>query len=141
MLYHLLIPGCGNPGDTLMARVKVSEVKEIIPTDLDDLIIVPFVTAANLTVTKLLGNSTVLSSAQLKEIERWLTAHLIACTRERQAKSESAKDAKIEYQGVTGEGLMSTFYGQTCMVLDTSGVLKSKMGKRVVTLTAVTSFE
>ena len=63
-------------------RVNVNEVKEILNTSIDELNITAFIKAANLTVTELLGSDTTLSDDQLKEIERFLAAHFIACTRE-----------------------------------------------------------
>lgn len=125
-----------------MARVLASEVKEILDTDLSGAALEAFIVAANLTVTDLLGSSTVLSSSQLKEIERWFTAHLVACTREQQAKSEKvAGEASITYQGETGKGLDSTFYGQQVKILDTSGVLAASLGKKKASIYAVTSFD
>lgn len=126
----------------IMARVLASEVKEILDTDLSDVIVGTFITAANITVTKFLGTSTVLSSVQLKEIERWFSAHLIACTREQQAQAEEvAGETNIKYQGKTGMGLDSTLYGQQVKVLDTSGVLAANLGKKKATIYTVTSFD
>jgi hypothetical protein len=76
----------------------------------------------------------------LKEIERWFTAHLIAATRDQQPQAEKDGGASITYQGKTGMGLNSTYYGQTVKTLDTTGAL-AKVGKRVITFHAVTSFE
>jgi hypothetical protein len=123
-----------------MPRVITAEVKEIIDTNLTDIQVQPFIKAANATVTKLLGTTTDLSSTQKKEIERWLSAHLIACTKERQAKAEKTVDASITYQGETGQGIKSTHYGQTAADLDTTGKL-ANLGKRKVSLTAVESFD
>ncbi|MEE9356491.1 MAG: DUF4054 domain-containing protein [Methylococcaceae bacterium] len=123
-----------------MARVFADEVKEIIDTSLSDDVIGAYIQAANLTITKLLGSSTALSDDQKKEIERWFTAHLMACTREQQAKAEKAGEASITYQGKTGEGIKSTHYGQMCLVLDTTGILAASLGKRKISITAVTSF-
>jgi len=123
-----------------MPRVIAAEVKEIIETDLTNIQVQPFIKVANATVTKLLGTTTDLSDTQKKEIERWLSAHLIACTRERQAKAEKAGGASITYQGETGQGIKSTHYGQTAADLDTTGKL-ANLGKRKVSLAAVTSFD
>ena len=65
------------------------------------------------------------------EIERWLAAHMLASTREQQSKSEKAGSAAVVYQGVTGVGLKSTFYGQTVLTLDTTGGFSSLGGKAV----------
>lgn len=121
-------------------RVTSDEVKEILDTSLGDASIEAFIRAANLTVTKWLGSSA-LSDAQLKEVERWLSAHFIACTRERQIKSEQAGDANITYEGKTDTGLDASFYGQQVKVLDTTGILAGQVGKRQATVYAVESFD
>lgn len=122
-------------------RVLPAEVKEIINTSLSEPTITSFIDGANLTVTALLGDSTVLSTAQLKQIELWYTAHLIACTRERQVHSRKAGQATDVYEGTTGKGLDATMYGQVCKALDTTGVLAADSGKKVATIYAITSFE
>lgn len=113
-----------------MARVTAAEVKEIINTSLSELQVSPYITSANVYVTDRLGTST-LAAATLKEIERWFTAHMIATTRERVAKSEEAGGARIEYIGQFGEGLKSTPYGQMCISLDTTGLLAQEGKKKI----------
>lgn len=122
-------------------RVTAAELQEIISTSLSESVLDAFITGANLIVTEHLGDSEELSSAQLKEIERWLSAHLLACTRERQAKSENVKDASISYMGDSGKGLDATLYGQQVKLMDTSGVLAEVVGKKRATLYAIRSFE
>ena len=122
-------------------RIGPDELKEIIETELDDSVLEAFIGAANITVTEHLGDSTILSDAQKREVERWLAAHFLACTRERQASREGADKASITYQGETGMGLDSTHYGQIVKTLDATGILAGVVGKRKATLLAVTSFE
>ena len=122
-------------------RVLPAEVKEIINTSLSDPTIVSFIDASNITITALLGDSTVLSSAQLKQIELWFCAHLIACTRQREKQSERTGQASASYSGMTGKGLDATMYGQMCKALDTTGVLAADSGKKVATIYAITSFD
>ena len=109
-------------------------------TSLSDSVIDAFIKPANLTISELLGDSG-LSADQLSEVERWFTAHLIACTRTLQPKSEGVLDATITYQGRTDMGLDSTFYGQQCKLLDTTGTLAAKLGRRSATIFAIPSFE
>jgi hypothetical protein len=123
-----------------MARVTTEEVKEIISTDLEDIIIDVYITGANQIVSSKLANSG-LSTATLKEIERWLTAHMIANTKNRMTVKEKLGEASIEYiVGKYGSGLSSTPYGQTVLLLDTSGILGSS-GKRAASITAIRSFD
>jgi len=125
----------------MSARVTESEVKEIIDTDLTD--ITAFITAANLTVTKRLSSG-VLSADQLKEIERWFTAHLIAGTNRdmgaRDVDKEKTLDAEVTYAGKTGMGLEATRYGQVVLTLDSTGKM-AQSGKGDVFFKAVTSFD
>ncbi len=122
----------------MTARVEASDVKAIIETSLTEVQMEAYITASNLTVTKILGTSDVLSEEQLFEIERWFTAHLIACTRERQIKSERAGDAEATYEGKTAMGLDATFYGQQVKVIDTSGLMSAQIGRQPMSVFAIT---
>jgi hypothetical protein len=114
----------------MAVRVTATEVKEIINTSLTDAQVTPYITSANVYVNARLVNTT-LAEDTLKEIERWMTAHMIAVTRERMAESEEAGGAKIVYVGEFGEGLKSTSYGQMCISLDTSGLLAAEGKKKI----------
>lgn len=122
-----------------MGRTTATEVKAIIATELADSIIDTFIGMANRVVTDHLGANTDLSAAQKQDIETWLTAHLVASTREQQAQAEQAGDARITYQGETGKGLEATFYGQQVMMMDTTGTLANAIGKKAVTVLAITT--
>lgn len=127
----------------MTSRVVPEEVKEIIETELSDTSIETFINAANLTITKILDGADI-SSDQLKEIERWLTAHLIACTMERQVSKEALGQASVSYTGITQMGLNATLYGQQVKILDTTGLLaqqESQQGKLLASITAVKSFD
>ena len=121
-----------------MARVTATEVKQILDdSELDDTIVDAFIKGANALVNQSLGTGT---SDLLTEIERWIAAHLIASTRERQAKKEGAGGASIEYTGVYGSNLALTSYGQMALTLDTTGVLAS-LGGKSAKITAIKSFD
>ena len=101
-------------------RVVPDEVRAIMPeTTLDDLIIETYITSAHVWVDSLLV--TKYDEEVLKEIERWMSAHMIAMTQERQAKEEGAGGAFIKYTGDWGEGLLGTSYGQMVYNLDVFG--------------------
>jgi len=125
----------------MTVRVTSEEVKQIIDTDLADAIVDAYILGANYAVTEVLGDDTDLSDGHKKEIERWLTAHLIASTREQQIQKAGAGGANVTYQGMTGKGLEATLYGQQVLALDTTGKMMATMTKRKASLTAVTSFE
>lgn len=109
----------------MTVRVSATDVKAIIETELVDNIIDVYILSANTLVNTALGSGT---SDILKEIERWLTSHLIAISKERQASKEGAGGANIEYAGSYGEGLKSTSFGQMVLTLDTTGKMASLNG-------------
>lgn len=106
-----------------MPRVTGAEVKEIIDTSLTDAQVAPFIAAASAMVDQYLGDAG-LSDALLKEIERWLSAHLVA-VRDPRAQSKGVGDLRIQYRGRTGLGLDATLYGQQVKALDPTGALAS----------------
>lgn len=115
-----------------MSRVTAEEVLAIMDNVvLDDVIVEAYILGAESFITENLLDSG-LEETSLKEIERWLSAHLIAVTRERQSKKESAGKASIEYAGVWGEGLTQTSYGQTAIALDSTGTLSNLSKKKVI---------
>jgi hypothetical protein len=59
----------------------------------------------------------------MKEIQRWMTAHLIASTIDRQAIMEKAGPAEQEFSDIFDEGFKSTTYGQMAISLDPTGIL------------------
>ena len=112
-----------------MAAPRVSEcdVQAIIETNIENLR--PFIVSADTMVTEYLSSSG-LSDALLKEITKWLAAHMVASV-DRREKSESFGDASRSFDGQTGMGLDATMYGQQAKLLDTTGTLAT-IGKRKV---------
>lgn len=104
-----------------MARVTESEVKEVIPTDLT---ITSFIDNANLFVTNTLSGVG-LSSATLTMIELYVAAHLVAITINKgNVKNERIGESQKTYSTpFILNGLKGTKFGQTALMLDTSGVL------------------
>ena len=123
-----------------MARTTVAEVKQIMDTALTDPQINAYISVSTSIVTDVFVNNTTLGDVRLEEIERWLTAHLIASTRERQTTEEWIGDVKIKYAGTFGEGLKSTTYGQMVLFLDSTGLI-AKLSKKAVRILAIESFE
>ena len=115
-------------------RVTDEEVKEILDAKTTVGDTTPFITAANQIVTdRLVGKG--LSTDQLKEIERWLAAHL-TCSKEQQPGREKAGEAEATYRGKDGLGLDTSLYGQNVKLLDSSGTLSS-LGKRGAFIEAI----
>jgi hypothetical protein len=99
-----------------------------------------FIVAANALVNKVFSGDTTIGVTLLKEIEKYLTAHIVSSTIRRMGKEEEIQDARIVYTGTWKEGLSSTPYGQTVLTLDTSGKM-AKAGKAVASIKAITSFD
>ena len=119
-------------------RVTATEVKEILnDSTLSDTIVDAYILGANSLVNSALGTG---DTALLKEIERWMAAHMIASTRERMAQEEGAGGAYIKYLGTGGQELSSTPYGQMVLTLDTTGAMAS-LGLKKASIRAVTSFD
>lgn len=119
----------------MATRVTADEVEEIIDTDLGSSRIEAFITGANEMVNEFLTGQG-LSDSLLKEIERWLAAHYIAATFERQATKEKAGPVEQQFSDVFGENLKSTTYGQTAAQLDPTNKL-SNAGKKAINVIAV----
>jgi len=121
-------------------RVTATEVKQIITTTQEDYIIDVFIESANLLVTSILADSG-LSSDLLKEIERWLSAHFLSMSFERQTIREEIGGDTSEQYSKLGHGLSASTYGQTVKMLDTTGMMDAAINKKMASITAVTSFE
>ena len=103
-------------------RTDTASVKAILVTGLTDEEIMPIIGMANRIVTNKLGGES-LTAAVLQDIETWITAHIIASTKERQFSEEKIDDISVKYQGTFGDFLKSSTYGQMALMLDTSGKL------------------
>jgi len=122
----------------MAVRTTATAVKQILDNSaLSDAIVDAYIVGANTLVNEVLGTGT---SDILTEIEKWLTAHMISCTRERMAKKEGAGGAYIEYTGEYKQNLSSTSYGQMVLVLDTTNAFAA-LGGMSATIFAVPSFD
>ena len=120
----------------MATRVTPSDVKEIIDTDLTDTRVQSFIDSASALIDATIADR--LTDTLLTEIEKWLSAHLIATTNERQLRSGTAGPAKADYFGKDGVGLDSSTYGQQVRMLDTTGKLyQLSSGKAKATLQAL----
>jgi hypothetical protein len=122
-------------------RTTVDDVINILDnTSLDDDVIEGYINSANVFVTATLG--TTLTVAVLTEIEKWIAAHMITMTRERQSKEEDAGSAKIKWSGEWGKGLLFTSYGQMAVSMDTTGALNNiAKGKSNAWIYAIPNFD
>jgi hypothetical protein len=118
-----------------MPRVVVTDVRAIMEsTTATDAVINVFITSANALVNQVFGDSNVSTIAT--EIERWLTAHMIAISIERQAAKEGAGGATIEYAGNWDKFLDMTSFGQMVKSLDVTGQM-AVLGKAALRTFAI----
>lgn len=112
----------------MAARVTATEVLEVMPstTALTSTTILPFITSANVFVTDALTDAG-LTDETLKEIERWLSAHMATVVEDRISKEEGAGGAYIKWAGKWEDELSSTQFGQMVLMLDTSNTLRNLM--------------
>ena len=111
------------------ARVSALEVREVVTTAADDdTILGSYVDTAHLLVdTYLIGGTCQHSDAILKKIELYLAAHFTALSEGAGAvRYSKIGDAAESYNtDMLGDGLRSTTYGQTAIMLDTCGILSN----------------
>lgn len=81
--------------------------------------LIPFITAANALVTEV---CTTLDETRLELVERWLSAHFYT-NRDPRITAERAGPVSANYQSAVALNLATSHYGQTAMLLDTSGAL------------------
>ena len=121
--------------------VTATEVKAIMDNcTITDTVVDTFITAADALVVEVFSEDTEIGDEMKKEIERWFTAHMLACTLHRSTKSESVGGVSVQYTGEFREYLSSTPYGQMVLQLDFTGKM-GNIGKRAASMFAVTSFE
>lgn len=122
-----------------MARRTTAELVRLISDVSSNTNIEAFIDTASMMTDLLEEKDTkgILGDQQLELIERWLSAHMLTLTINRQAlASEKQIDvAKIKWDIQTvGNDLTSTAYGQQAMALDTTGNLEGLYGEKVYTL-------
>lgn len=122
-----------------MARVTEAEVRMVIETAIADLS--AFILAASLVIDRYSTKCTDATADELKELERWLSAHLVAVAdRAGDVKEETVGPVSVSYGSsmVSGQGLLSTKYGNQVALLDPCGMLVNS-GKRAASVQAVVS--
>jgi len=124
----------------MAVRTTATEVKQLIEgCDTSDSIVSAMITSASAIVDQVFEDDEDIGDVLLEEIERWLTAHMLASSLWRTASDEEVGDGRVKYTGQWGMKLESTPYGQMVLTLDTTGKM-AKMGKSGAMITAIESF-
>ncbi len=108
----------------MAARVNASEVKELINTDLTDVIVASSIDIASRFIDDIVVGAG-LSADRLADVELYLSAHFVAMRDQDEGMitEQDVGDAKVKYSGEFGKSLNLTRYGQMAIFLDTSGKL------------------
>ncbi len=119
----------------MAARVTSAEVKVIVETSISD-VTTPFIDMATLIVDEDLAD-TGMSAARLTKIELYLAAHFVLMTEERGGLTKTKTgESEDTFRSFMGLALKGTRYGQTALLLDSSGVLTT-MGQYRATIEAL----
>lgn len=100
-------------------RVRLANLKDVFPTDMNDVALQLHLTAASRVVDTITG----LSDNTLHDIEMYLAAHFASTTDPRAQSENVGREYQYSVQGKTDMGLDSTFFGQQAQMLDTTGTL------------------
>jgi hypothetical protein len=118
--------------------VTAMEVKEIMDNcTVSDTVVDTMIIGADALLVKVFAGDDQLGMDLMKEIERWLSAHMIASTLQRTTTKEKLGEAEFTYTGKFGENLSSTPYGQMVLTLDFTGKLKNTVGKAQASIFAI----
>lgn len=109
----------------MTARVSADAVKEVVPSKLDDDVILSnMIDTANVFVNEHLVPDAGHSDLILEKIELYLSAHFVALTEEQGGITRSKLgDADDSFANVYEAGFKSTRFGQQALAIDTSGIL------------------
>jgi hypothetical protein len=122
-------------------RVTSTDIKLIMDgCTTDSTTIDAFITAGEQVIDRIFAASNPYTDAELKEIERWFVAHMIASTVFRTTSDEKVGDASVTYTGKWGKNLDSTPYGQMVQIIDTSGMITGTLGANA-TIYTIKSFD
>jgi hypothetical protein len=114
----------------MSVRTTKTQVRYVIQTGLEDDEIDALISHANSIVTRVVGSES-LGAAVLKDLETWLTAHLIAIGKERQPLSEKVGDIWLSFEKMGGKGFLEmTTYGRMVLFLDPTGNFQRSSLKR-----------
>lgn len=108
----------------MAARVNASEVKELINTDLSDIIVTSSIDIASRFIDDVVVGKG-LKDDRLADVELYLSAHFVAMRDQDEGAitEEKVGDGQVKYSGEFGKSLNLTRFGQMAIFLDTSGKL------------------
>lgn len=122
-------------------RTNVADVKAIMENcTVADATVTSLITAASAIVDKVFEDDTEMTDTLLTEVERWLTAHMIACSLQRSTSRERLGDAEVSYTGDWGKLLDMTPYGQMVKTLDITGNI-ANLGRRLASIYVVPQYD
>ena len=115
----------------MAVRVTSTEVEEIIEND-ESITLTPFIAAANILVTKFCTDLTEdYTTAELLDIERWLSAHFFTVRAPRRTSEKvGSVGERFQNERSVDLGFDTSHYGQMAMRLDYHGGL-AKLNEQI----------
>lgn len=115
---------------TVETRVTAQNVKDVIDTKLGETEIDLCILTAHVLINDEVAPKGTLSTERLELIELYLSAHFVTLRDRRVASQNLADGSTLSYEGQTGLYLTSSHYGQTAILLDSTGTLKTLQAPR-----------
>lgn len=112
----------------MAARTLPTAVKGILGNEYDnETQLIGFIDTASMMVDECAANDDTgsMTATRLEIVERWLAAHFYQMA-DPGYKSRNTAGASGSFNGETGQGLMSTRYGQQACILDLTGTLERR---------------
>jgi len=122
-------------------RTTAVLVQSVLNTDYDTINVpdlTPYITAGSSITDDVSSNDdqSVMTAAKLTIVETWLAAWAYCCM-DQTYQSRNTGKAGGSFKGQTGMNLNSNHYGQTAMMLDTSGYLRAMANKGLVSMVSL----
>lgn len=121
---------------TAAAVLAIMDNCQVSSDDIDDY----YIPTANVLITQIFEDDSEMEDSELTAIEQWFTAHMLASSRHRSAKTEKVGTASVTYTGTFKEYLSSTPYGQMVLQLDRTGLM-ADAGLKAASIRAIKSFD
>jgi hypothetical protein len=106
-----------------MSRTNATAINEVFDSSLSNTQLETWAEAASDLVDEIAAADGSIADDRLRRIETQLAAHFASSQDQRIASTERASGS-VNYQGMTGEDLAGTKYGQTAKLLDPTDTLE-----------------
>lgn len=123
----------------IAGRVTAENVRDVIDTKLGNTEIDLAIATAHILTDDEIAPKGVLSEERLQLVELYLSAHFVTLRDRRVASQNLSDGSTLSFEGKTGLYLTSSHYGQTAILLDSTGTLKTLQAERKIASIRVVS--